>query len=389
LQVCKRKDRQEVQTADAEDGEQVRERVRRLACDWLGGRVVALEPIAAGLGTRAFLRIRLAGGKVSSAIARIEMPEDPGGRPLGVPAEPSLEPLRGFLEAAGIPVPRSYGVAGAIQLLEDVGEQSLEAAAHVLERDERQALYREAAGLVPRLQALSAPPEEIPAFGRHLDASLFAYKADLFVRWALPLALDRAPSESEQGVVREAFRWISDECETAPQRLSHRDFKAANLHVLRDTPAGPRLKLIDLQGAFRAPPEYDLMCLFRDSHVCLPEAEVQGHLDWVRPNLPDAPDPEVFTRRFTLLTLTRVGKDLARYLYAAQTRGDGRYLPLVPRAVSILHGAVRRAAPWHTCLDRLAQLILELPDEVPTVDLATGTSYSNTGAAKKAPQCAQ
>jgi hypothetical protein len=61
----------------------------------------------------------------------------------------------------------------------------------------------------------------------------------------------------------------------------------------------------------------------------------------------------------------------------------------VPRAVSILHGAARRAAPWHTCLDRLAQLILELPEEVPTIDLATGTSYSNAGAAKKAPQCAQ
>ena len=354
-----------MESANAEDGEELRERVRRLASGRLGGDVVALEPIAAGLGTRVFMRLRLSGSSVSSAIARIEMPEDPAGRPAGVPAEPSLEPLRGFLEASGIPVPRSYAVAGAIQLLEDVGELSLEAAWQTLGPHERRALYGEAAELVPRLQALSAPPDEIPAFGRHLDAALFAYKAKLFAEWALPLALGRAASEPERDVVREAFAWISDECERSPQRLSHRDFKAANLHVLREADAGQRLRLIDLQGAFLAPPEYDLMCLFRDSHVAVPDSEVQSQLERVRPTLPDAPDAETFARRFALLTLTRVGKDLARYLYVAQTRDDRRYLPLVPRAVFLLQHAATLAAPWHVCLERLAEIVHELPTGLP------------------------
>ena len=343
----------------------------------LGGEVVRFEPIAPGLGTRVFSRLHLAGCSVASAIARIEVPEDPAGRPTGVAPEPSLEPLRSFLEQAQLPVPRSYGREGPIQLLEDGGRCSLEDAAQRASRDARRApdsvhsrqeLYAEALRLVPRLQRLSASGKEIPAFGRHLDASLFAYKAGLFAEWALPFALGRSPVESEALAVREAFAWIADECAKAPARLSHRDFKAANLLVQEAgqiSRGAPRLMLIDLQGAFMAPPEYDLVCLLRDSHVALPEDEVQGHLSRIRTALPDAPDPASFERRFTLLTLTRVGKDLARYLYAAATRNDRRYLPLVPRSVAMLRTASSIAAPWDRRLARLADLIQRFPSGTP------------------------
>ena len=209
--------------------DEFRESIARLVHSQLGGEVIGLEPIAPGLGTRLFLRVRLAGSQVATAIARIEMREDPAGRPAGVPSEPPLEPLRSFLEQAGLPVPRSYAGDGAIQLLEDVGERSLEDASRLGSAEDRRALYAEAAGLVPRLQSLSASAGEIPAFGRRLDAALFSYKANLFSEWVLPLALGRAPAENESGAVREAFAWIAGECERAPARLSHRDFEAANL----------------------------------------------------------------------------------------------------------------------------------------------------------------
>ena len=63
-------------------------------------------------------------------------------------------------------------------------------------------------------------------------------------------------------------------------------------------------------------------------------ANLQTLLQETRTQLPDASDPEVFRHRFTLLTLTRNGKDLSRFLYAANTRGDGRYVALLPRAVA-------------------------------------------------------
>jgi aminoglycoside/choline kinase family phosphotransferase len=120
--------------------------------------------------------------------------------------------------------------------------------------------------------------------------------------------------------------------------------------------------MIDVQGAFLAPPEYDLVCLLRDSYVELPDAELAAHLDAVRPALPDAPDAETFARRFDLLTLTRKGKDHARFLYAARERGDRRYLVHAPATVRYLHGAAARAARRDARLADLAALLHELPE---------------------------
>jgi aminoglycoside/choline kinase family phosphotransferase len=165
-------------------------------------------------------------------------------------------------------------------------------------------------------------------------------------------------------VVRRAFALIADESHRAPARLAHRDFKAANLHLRPAATARPRLVMIDLQGAFLAPPEYDLVCLLRDSHVALPDTLVRELLAGVRPALPDAPDPETFERRFALLTLTRNGKDLSRYLYAAHARGDDRYLRLLPRAATTLRHAAHQAGPWDPQLARLAE-IFEALDRAP------------------------
>ena len=81
----------------------------------------------------------------------------------------------------------------------------------------------------------------------------------------------------------------------------------------------------------------------------------------VRPELPDTPNPESYARRFTLLTLTRVGKDLALYRYAAAVRDDRRYLAFVPNCVRYLQQAAERAADWDPRLARLAELIAALP----------------------------
>ena len=99
---------------------------------------------------------------------------------------------------------------------------------------------------------------------------------------------------------------------------------------------------------------------FNQTHLLAPEADnwdlrrqnatVDAHLEQVRRELPDAPDPESYTRRFTLLTLTRVGKDLALYRYAAEVRNDERYLPFVPNCVRYLRTAAQRAA-WSNASD--------------------------------------
>ena len=331
-----------------------------------GRSVISSEPMAPGLGHRRFFRLTLSGSDApTTLIARIDPPEGSSDT-TGVAAEPENEPIRALLEQAGLPVPRCHG-RDAIRgwdLLEDVGDTSLEAAARAADDAERWALYHEAVGLLPRLQAVTAPSPSIPAFERRLDSALIATKARKVIEWLLPEALGRTASAVEHATVEHAFAEVARVVDEAPLRLSHRDFKAANLHLRPNAdadPNRPRLVLIDLQGAFLAPPEYDLVCLLRDSHFQLPASEVDAHLRDVRPRLPDAPSSDEFQRRFDLLTLTRVGKDLAHYLNAARERQDMRYLPFVATGFAKLRAASERLREEHPALLDLARMLRDLP----------------------------
>jgi aminoglycoside phosphotransferase (APT) family kinase protein len=235
--------------------------------------VVHVERLSgSGLAHRRFYRVQLGSGEPRTLIARV----DRGEPAPGVPAEPPLEATRAFLEAHGLPVPRRFGgdAARAIELIEDFGDDALADVADRSDTATRRALYQEAGDLIPRLQRLADPSGRVPAFGRHLDAALFRLKATRFARSGLPAVLGRAASDIERDVVFAAFDAVAEEAARAPQRFAHRDFQSKNLIVRAGAAAGKRIAMIDLQGAFLAPPEYDLVCLLRDSYVEWPD--VQG-----------------------------------------------------------------------------------------------------------------
>jgi len=338
--------------------------IERLVESQLGVSVVSIAPIRAGLGLRRFYRVATSGAP-ATLVARVEAAEDPAGRPAGIPPEPPLEPLRSFLESAGLPVPARLGGddARGIALLEDVGDTSLADAVARADAPDRVALYREALGWIPRLQRLRDEAGRVPAFGRRLDGAQLRYKGELFARWSLPAALGRPARGAEEDAVRGAFEAIGALVADAPHRLAHRDLQSQNVHVRGAGPgAPPRLAMIDFQGAFLAPPEYDAVALLRDSYVELPGDEVESHLDALRPALPDAPPPDVFRRRFDLLTLARKGKDHARFLYAARERGDERWLRHVPATARALRAAAPRVADLHPRLADLAAVVARLPE---------------------------
>jgi aminoglycoside/choline kinase family phosphotransferase len=332
------------------------QRVRALAEQTLGDSIGEVAPLSAALGLRRFYRVRSASGR--SAIARIETQEDPAGRPPGIPPEPALEPIRALYARAGLPVPSCYGRSAGIDLLEDFGDESLHARAQNCSAAETEALVARALDLLPRIQRLADDGSGVEAFARRLDAPYFAYKADLFARFSLAAALGRAPTAAQDAALRDAFAWIGAECARAPARLAHRDFQSHNLLLRSDGSLG----LIDLQGAFLAPPEYDAVCLLRDSYLELPERFVDAQLARLRPLLPDAPDADAFRARFDLLTLTRKGKDHARFLYAAKERGDTRFLEFAPRTERMLARAARRAASLDARIARVAELLSRWSD---------------------------
>lgn len=305
-----------------------------------------IEPMAAGLGTRRFYRIRWAEGEPRTMIARVE-PEPAviertglGGPPAWHP-EPALEPIRTFLEASGLPVPRSYAhfVEDRIDLLEDVGDRTLADATGTT----RARLYHEACSLVPRLQRLSATPERVPAFGRRFDRSLIETKAWKWLNWTIPGLLGREASTHEKEALQSAFAQIAHLLEQAPRRLAHRDFKAENLHwqAAREGPSD-QLVMIDVQGAFMAPPEYDLVCLLYDLQVDLDEDFVRHRFRETLPELPDAPDAETAALRFDALATIRLAKDISHVVHAARSRQDARRWHDIPRGLALLDRAAGR-----------------------------------------------
>lgn len=337
-------------------------RIERLVAETLGVEVKALERLSGGLGLRSFYRARTS-GTPASLVVRVEADEDPAGRPPGVPAEPGLEPTRTFLAEHGIPVPLRFGGEDGVDFLEDLGSASLEQVVAEADRETRRELYEEACDLVVRFQRAGFDRDApVPAFERHLDGPLFAYKAGLFTDWSLPEALGRPARDDERQIVREAFAVVADLARMAPQRLAHRDLQSANLFVRSPRRRGHRLAVIDFQGAFLAPPEYDLVCLLRDSYVELPEEELAHHLQRIRPRLPDHPPADEFAHRFAALTLTRKGKDHARFLYAARSRGDRRFLAHVPATVRALRRAAADGAAADPRLAPLAELVARLPE---------------------------
>ena len=320
-----------------------------------------IEWLSGALGLRRFARVFTGRVDPATLIARFDRPEDPAGRPEGIPPEPPLEPIRALLERAGLPVPRRLGGdpdAGLV-LLEDVGERSLAEVARDASEADRRDLYREVCDFIPRLQRI-ADPGNVEAFARRLDAPYFRYKADLFCRHSL-CEPGASPSTSVRSAVTEAFVAIGALVAEAPQRLAHRDLQSQNL-ILRPAAEGPRLAWIDLQGALLAAPEYDLVCLLRDSYVEL-QAETIGSLfEHTRAQLPDAPPPDLARLRFDALTLTRKGKDHARFLYAARDRGDDRYLTHLPTTVRHLHAAAGRLARAEPRFAELAEIVHTLPE---------------------------
>ncbi len=331
-------------------------RIDALVRDRLGRSPASIEAIEAGLGTRRFYRVHFSSDEPRSLIARIEpditprpnTPRHADEAPPWLP-EAGLEPTRTFLEEGGLPVPRCHAHCPEerIDLLEDVGNRTLAMTAGA----ERLASYREACRLIPRLQRLRAPADRIPAFGRIFDRALVETKAWKWLHWTIPGLLGRDPHPDEARAVVSLFGKIATLLDRAPRRLAHRDFKAENLH-LRTAPAdadagGARstktgLVMIDFQGAFLAPPEYDLACLLYDLQVDLDETLVKTCLDATRPALPDAPDPESFALRLDAIATLRLCKDLSHVVHAARALHDHRRFHEVPRGLALLKKTVGR-----------------------------------------------
>jgi aminoglycoside/choline kinase family phosphotransferase len=297
-----------------------------IARPWVEGslreRIAEIVPLLGGAGARRYWRVRLEGGR--SVVLMHALPEDPRILPPALrrtapEAIPFLE-VTGLLAAHGLPVPAIYAVERAQRwvLLEDLGDR------HLLDLPaaEQGVWHERAIDLLARAHAI-APSEALP-FRRSFDEEWVQFELRHFSEHALAATPRRALAPLLQELARRIAR--------LPGVLCLRDYQSHNLMI---DPAG-NLRVIDYQDALMAPRELDLAALLHDSYLEIPEERRAALLARYAGRAGERPDPAVFA----MLVVQRKCKDLGRYCFLVEEKGDRRYAPYRERARrSVLWGA--------------------------------------------------
>ncbi len=173
-----------------------------------------------------------------------------------------------------------------------------------------------------------------------------AYKASCFAtQRPAGGARARRHGRAERDAVCAAFDAVAARRREARRSGSRTATSRARTCIVRAAPTGARLAMIDLQGALLAPPEYDLVCLLRDSYVELPDAEVAPQLaDACAPRCPTRPPPTTFARALRPADAHAQGQGPRAASHASRARGDARGCRFAPRARCALRARARRRA---------------------------------------------
>ncbi|MEO0442497.1 MAG: phosphotransferase [Pseudomonadota bacterium] len=173
--------------------------------------------------------------------------------------------LAAVLRQQGIPVPQVLACDAQqnFLLLEHLGNQDFLA---MLNPDSADLLYGEALTCLLRLQQILPEHIQLPTY----DRSLLRTEMNLFAEWFVAGLLNYSPSNSEQGMIDRAFRFLEEQALEQPKVVVHRDFHSRNLMYREGKAPG----IIDFQDAVWGPVTYDLVSLLRDCYIQWPQEKV-------------------------------------------------------------------------------------------------------------------
>ena len=271
--------------------------------------------------------------------------------------------VAGLFAAIPLPVPALLHHDDELGILaqQDLGDVTLQAHLGGASATERATRYREAVGLIVRLQQRGAElaSPEYPPYGVAFDHEKLAWELEFFVRHFLLAYRGAVPEEPVREALRAEWAVVVDELANEPRVLCHRDYHSRNL-MWHDG----ALHVIDFQDARMGPDTYDLASLLRDSYVDLSEAAVDDLIAYYvalsRGAEATPAASATFRRRFDLMALQRNLKALGTFGYQTTTRGNPVYMQYVPRTLAY----VRRTLGRDPRFGRLAELLGELVDEL-------------------------
>jgi aminoglycoside/choline kinase family phosphotransferase len=181
--------------------------------------------------------------------------------------------------------------------------------------------------------------------------------------------MGRDATSHERELIEAGFTAIGELLVAAPLRLAHRDFKAENLLLCARNSDPESLIMIDVQGAFMAPPEYDLVCLLRDPQLEVAEDLVRDALASTLSELPDALPPDEAQLRFDAISFVLQAKILSHVVEAGRSRGDRRRWHEIPRGLGLLEDSMGRIEHAFAPIRELSSVILTLTQSVGFSDI--------------------
>ncbi|MFQ6673033.1 MAG: aminoglycoside phosphotransferase family protein [Candidatus Tectimicrobiota bacterium] len=315
-----------------------------------------LEGLPGDASDRTYVRVRyrIDGAPRSYVIMVTARPFDPG-------LNPFLD-VAAHLQANDVPVPAIIGANPALGLvvIEDVGDETLEAFVARQGLEAARPLYDEALDLLVKMQvwATEGSPERCVALRRAFDVERYVWELEFFVEHMIEGLRGRAVAPAHRQALQEEFTRLSRFCVEQPQVFAHRDYHSRNLMV-----QDGRLRVLDFQDARLGCRAYDLASLLRDSYVALPEEMVEELFAAYLAKWAEATglpvDPETFRELFDHMAVQRNLKAVGTF--ASQWRLYGRdYRRYIPPTLA----SARANLAKYDDLARLQSLLSAYLEEV-------------------------
>ena len=244
---------------------------------------------------------------------------------------------------ADIPVPRVYArdnKSGLI-LLEDGGDDLLQAVGPRMAPDALMEQYRRLIDVMLEIQSLTGPSCVIP-YSLAFDVEKLMFEFDFFIEHALKGYFRTNASRQELKALRTEFLTVSRVLHQ-PEFfvLNHRDFHSRNVLLRGGVPL-----VLDFQDARMGLPQYDAVSLLRDSYQVLDEEAVSSlkeyHFQGLRRIGYDKMSREEYDFYFDVMGFQRNVKALGTFGYQIVRRGNTVYEAYIRPTAGYLPGYVRR-----------------------------------------------
>ncbi len=265
-----------------------------------------------------------------------------------------------LLEARGVPIPKilAEDLDNRVLLLEDLGDETLEARLRNTPRANWLVVYRAAIDLLTSLHDafIDIPPSSLIA-ERSFDRTLLRWELDHFRQWGLEAAFGPL-DPADRRTLDTAFADLTERIASLPTGFVHRDYQSRNLMWRSSND----LAVIDFQDAMTGPRVYDLVALLCDSYVDIAPALQNELLERYADNR--QLDSDMLRQEFWLVALHRKLKDAGRFVYIDRVRGNPGFLQWFPQSLVYVGRALAELPEYRALAELLHRLIVGFPVSV-------------------------